>query len=172
MRRKLVVEIAWGLFFMNTRIYGMAFAVAAILAGSAAGMVAFAAAPAIPGGPYGPGAGGIYVPDNRYGAPDDRYGPNSYPVVPQQPAYGARPEQRYDERGFPLGEEDSVLSIDSKNSCKLFPANNTVAARGECTMNKSCIVQQRRARTEAQWRDSIGNPTPREQGEEYRPFCR
>jgi len=163
--------------------------------GSATTMIAFAATPRgpdgrpdVPGGygPQGPGAYGPQVPggygpqgpaDYGYGTVvpgQDRYGPQGQdryaPAVPAVPGYEVNPRQ-YDVPGYPA-EVEGVLSIDSANVCKLYPANNTVSARGECTMNKSCIVQQRRARTEAQWRDSIGNPTPREQGEEYRPFCR
>lgn len=78
---------------------------------------------------------------------------------------------QFDERGFPLGA-GSVIGIDSADSCQLRPANNTVAARGECTMNRSCIVQERPNNSAVAWKDSIGNPTPRQNGQEYRAFCK
>jgi hypothetical protein len=82
-------------------------------------------------------------------------------------------ERRYEEeRDRNEAITRDLVGIDSDDSCMLRPANNTVAARGECTMGKSCIVQERPRNSSAPWRDSTGNPTPRQNGLEYRPFCR
>jgi hypothetical protein len=110
-----------------------------------------------------------------------RFDERGFPLNPERgvtqfdergfPLDGSNGVTQFDERGFPVGA-GNVIGIDSSDSCQLRPANNTVAARGECTMNRSCIVQERTTNSAVAWKDSIGNPTPRQNNLEYRAFCK
>ena len=110
-----------------------------------------------------------------------RFDERGFPLAPE------REITQFDERGFPLGEERGVTQLDdrgfpveaggaigisSANSCQLRPNNNSVGARGDCPMNRSCIVQERPTNSSVAWKDSTGNPTPRQNNLEYRAFCR
>jgi hypothetical protein len=161
----------------------LVFALSALMFGSATTFIAVAAVPGASDGrsilglpdtypTWGPPYQGDlgpkdYPPGPQPGNPRDRQGRIGQPSIPIVPD-AATPRSDYNPSDYPPG----VLAIDSKNSCQLKPASDTVAARGECPMDKDCIVQERPSRTELPWKDSIGNPTPRQGGFEYRPFCR
>jgi hypothetical protein len=177
---------------MNIRTKTFVLALSALFLGSGTTLIAVAAVPDDPGldvPGYGRLPDGSRLPDETRvpGAPvrPDTSGPRVVPGRPGSSGEGIsrtpnRDAQFYQEQERRYEEErdrndaiqESIIGIDSDDSCMLRPANNTVAARGECTMGKSCIVQERLRNSSVAWRDSIGNPTPRQNGLEYRPFCR